>query len=137
MSLDLPSAKECLTCILYMSLLLAKRNKHKSALSNWIFLKKNNFSKLIFQMNRIQFKVTQNIKTQDGLSKNQENLIYYQGKRSSTHDSSKMKQILELPYKGFKEIIIIMLFEVNMNTLEITGIREYFKSGKTRRQQKT
>lgn len=32
-----------------------------------------------------------------------------------------MKQILELPYKGFKEIIIIMLFEVNMNTLEITG----------------
>lgn len=29
-----------------------------------------------------------------------------------------MTQILELPYKGFIEVIIMMIFEVNMNTLK-------------------
>ena len=69
----------------------------------------------------IQSKITLNIKTPGHYDQEPENLTNYQGKGQFIGENSEITQMLELPYKDFIEVIIITLYEVNINTTEMNG----------------
>ena len=55
------------------------------------------------------------------MTKSQGNLTNFQQKRQPTEENPEMTQMLELPHKDFKEVIIIMLNEVNIIIIEMNG----------------